>query len=999
MLYNFQWKKLCRHLMFGGALCAAGLGTYSCSDKYDLDSEQPSGGVFSIYGYLQEQGNFNYCMRLIDDLGMTEVFSQTGSKTMFIADDNAFNAFFASNKWGVRSYDGLSLAQKKLLLNTAMIDNPLSTAMLSTATGPVRGEVCRRASSVTIYDSVLSVPRTDPKGILPKNDLFNKLKSNTDRENIVMFTDHSSAAPVIHFNGKFLTENKIPSTDIDFIYNQPAGTRKNDDVYVNNARVIEPNIFCKNGFIHKVDRVIVPLDNMAEVIRQKPQFSWFNSIIERFAVPDYSLDYTKAYNENKGTNVDSVFNKRFFSDRSEGSSPTSSVPFTTDPWGGALKLNAQLKFDPGWNAYLPFVANDRDGMMEDLAVMIVPTDEAMSNWWNNESGRAIKEFYGSLDGTPESTLQELVNVNQLVSFIQSCPSRFGDILDDANGRLGITEADIDSVFLACNGVIYMTNKVFAPKSYSSVYYPVVLDTIRFSSMNNAIKNLQYNAYLNSMVSKYVFTLPTNDGLKTYIDPVSYGRTDAKQGTGTYQLWEFRVNPSVTEAWKTMEADVYDCTWDGNEWVKDGSKVTTLKGGTGYWKSDGSFENGGTNYKVIRNRMENMLDNIILVEKYAPGKRYYRTKGNTFVRVDGNASGSDVYGSLQESMNAPMQVIDPYNMENGTTLVLPGVPASTNKSVATILSENSDFSDFFSIANGAGAFTKSNPNGGENLIAGDQSIGNLFNTKSGGAIGAEDTEPSKTKYNYLLNNYHYTLYVPTNDAMQEAFSAGLPTAAQLADAENYDALFDDWTSDEAKAYIEANGTCPGDSADRIREVWLDFVRYHIQDNSIYLDGDGESGSRTGTYESGKSALSRSTDVAEKYDRIPGTDKYVTVSGTTYEVKKLHDDFVEYYTGKYSPGRPFKIQVQSVSPTNLTVEDNLGNVRHVVTTGNLYNLTACEYWYNGSSNNKPYQTTLDNFSSVVIHAVDGPLLYADGQHRDSNGDIVETQFKYKYKPLTK
>ena len=175
MLYNFQRKKLCSHLLVGGALFVAAFGMYSCSDKYDLDTEQPS-NLNSIYGYLQEQGNFNTCLRLIDDLGETEVLSKTGSKTMFVANDEAFAKFFTSNSWGVTSYEKLTTAQKKLLLYSAMIDNPYSTSMLSTAEGPTKGEVCRRSSSQTLYDSVLVVKSKsqEAKDILPHNGRFDQ---------------------------------------------------------------------------------------------------------------------------------------------------------------------------------------------------------------------------------------------------------------------------------------------------------------------------------------------------------------------------------------------------------------------------------------------------------------------------------------------------------------------------------------------------------------------------------------------------------------------------------------------------------------------------------------------------------------------------------------------------------------------------------------------------------------------------------------------------------
>ena len=953
-------------------MCAAGFGVFSCTDKYDLDTEQPS-GLNSIYGYLEDHGNFSTAMRLIEDLDEKETLSRTGSRTMFVADDDAFRAFFESNPWGVKSYEDLTEAQKKLLLRSSVIENPFSTSMLSTAVGPVKGEVCRRASSITIYDSVMSIPTHSVLAdkVLPANDRFNEIRANHD--SIVLFTDNSVASPILAFTSKFLSSNKIPSTDIDFIYNQTVGTRLADDVYINNAKVIDANVFCKNGFIHKVDRVILPLDNMAEIIRKKPQASIYSSIVERFAAPEYSEADTRAYNTNKGTEVDSVFIKRYFSDRTFGSTSAGSTAYEKDKNGVSMEGNASLKFDPGWNGYIPGVANDRDGMQEDMGVMIVPSDKAMNEWWNSGYGQVIKNFYGTIEATPSSTLAELVRVNQLVSFIQSVPSRFADILNDANEPLGIKEADVDSVFLACNGVVYLTNKVFAPMSYSSVLFPAVLDTTHFKTIANAIENLQYKAYLNSMVAQYTFLLPTNDGMLTYIDPVSYGRTN---GNKDVQLWEIYIADPTEIASSAIVVDVYEAIIaDGKVYKKDDNYVR-MSGGTGAY-NEGKHEGG---HSIILDRIYDLLDNIIITEAYQPGKKYYRTKGRTFVRVDGNSVGSNVYGSLQQDCKSPISVSQTYNMENGTSLVLDGVPMSTSNSVAKLLKQHPEtFSDFYQLLEDANAIYKSystsrqSPTVENSRIAGDQEYGNLFNLKNGKTVGAEDVDPSLTKATYLLNNYHYTIYAPTNAAMEEAYRLGLPKHEDLNNAELWDEAFKEMDEEEQNALIAETGCCPGDSAARIREVMLDFVKYHIQDNSLFLD----LGFDAGTYYSGKTSLQPATDA--------------------------DDDGGSYNTGKYTPGRPYKIEVESISSTGMTIRDNVGNVRHVVTDGNLYNLMAREYWYKGANgkpfeNVDPYKIELDNSSFVVVHAIDGPLIYADGQHLCSDGKTIDpNQFIYKYREI--
>ncbi len=973
MLYNFQRKKLYRHLMVGGVLCAAGFGLFSCSDKYDLDSDQPS-GLNSIYSYIQQQGNYTKYLQLIDDLGQKDILSKTGSRTLFIADDAAFGRFFASNPWGVKSYDELSLAQKKLLLNTSMVGNPYTTSMLSTASGdiaPVKGEVCRRSSSVNLMDSVMVLSSDDPQGILPQTASFDNLKAN--KESFVLFADASGAPPILHFSQKFLTGNKLQSTDVDFLYNQPAGTRQADDVYVNNAKVTEANVFCKNGFVHKVDEVILPLDNMAEIIRKTPEMSLYSSIVERFAAVDYDEDLTKSYNNNKDTDYDSVFIKRYYSNRSAGSTWNKNQAFTTDKNGTGF--DAALKYDPGWNAYGSGSQPKGDNeMMEDMAVMMVPSNEALIEWWNNGGGTVIKEFYSTLESTPNSTLDDLVRVNQLAALTAALPSTFDQIKDDAQETMVVTTEDIDRVYLGCNGVVYLTNKVFAPRSYSSVLFPTVVDTLHFNIIANAIKHLDYSAYLNSMASEYIFIIPTSNGLTSYIDPVSY-----IQGEDV-QIIEFV--PSATkkpEAKDYVVANIYkgvsngDGTWSKGDKVNRSPITFTM---------DNSEADGKTNKNgFFKNRFEDLLDNHIIIEPYQEGKKYYKTKGNTFVRVDGIEPGSQVAGSMQATNGQPLTVQTKYPMENGHALVIDGALMGTNNSVAMTLAAHDEFSEFLAILSACGALNTQDAQ--DKWFAGDNVYGNLFNIKEAGHVGAEALTKGK-KATYLLNNYHYTLYAPTNEAMEKAFAMGLPTLQDLAAAEAFDTEFEEQTKSmtdaQKKAYAAEQGTCAGDSAERVQEAMLDFVKYHIQDNSIFIDAGFESGN----YETGKTELIKSTatkdNVAEEdlanYDVV---EKTLVSDGKYNIVYNVKDDSG---TQLYSPGRPYKLSVK-VSSSDLSV-----NGISVDKARGLYNLMAREYWYtsDASTIKNPYECKLNNSSAVVIHGINEPLVYD-----------APAQFKYTYKKL--
>ena len=114
--------------LLAAATCCVLLGSsgslLSCQ-KYDLDERSPEGWGNSIYSWLDEQGNFTNTVRMINDLGYREVLAKTGSKTLFVADDAAFERFYSNNSWGARGYDDLTEPQKKMLLFGNMLDNSI----------------------------------------------------------------------------------------------------------------------------------------------------------------------------------------------------------------------------------------------------------------------------------------------------------------------------------------------------------------------------------------------------------------------------------------------------------------------------------------------------------------------------------------------------------------------------------------------------------------------------------------------------------------------------------------------------------------------------------------------------------------------------------------------------------------------------------------------------------------------------------------------------------
>ena len=699
---------------------SACLVNFTACNKYDLDVNDPEGWGASIYSYLAEDGHYTNTVRLIDDLGMREVLSKTGSKTMFVADDDAYARFYANNEWGVRSYEQLTTSQKKMLLMGSMINSSYQVDDLSSleapqgSSDPVDGQCMRRYSSQTMYDTISVVKTQDLPNMSPEDWRWNQTwKKFNDRSEIVLMRDETTP-PMLHFIEAQMTNNKITNDDYNFLYNYTTD-RQPGDASVNGIKITGSNIRCSNGFIHKMEDVIMPLDNMAEIVAKKPQTSIYNKLLERFCAP-FALpkDVVEQYNLYYNKNVDSVFQKRFFSEKSQGG-----ARLNYDDNGTIVQ--SLLKFDPEWNTYYEGVLGGNSALEKNMGFMLVPSNAAMETYWNEGPGKVLKEQYGSWDNVPMKVVVKLLNNNMLTSFIDNgVPSKFNSILNDANDPMGVKKESIDSVWLGCNGAVYLTNEVFSPTSFVSVLYPATVNQT-MAVIDWAVTQWQYDVYLNSLNSYYSFFIPPNDALLKYIDPASFGREPQ-------EMYLFHYDASLSNP---VWAEIYEYdmeTGETGELLREERDVNNLK-----------------------SKLRDVLDNHIVVGNVEDGNTYYKTKGGQELKVlnaSMGANGMTVEGSMQLNEgngNRPLRVSQVYTQKNGKCYVLNDEPIqTTRKSVLDLLGEHDEMSEMRALLEGSGMIEQIH----------DKKYACVSNNLS------------------VFNTYNYTVYVPTNESIKKLRENGL-----------------------------------------------------------------------------------------------------------------------------------------------------------------------------------------------------------------------------------
>lgn len=907
-----KWaRKLSLHMLAVSGLLAGTAILQSC-DK-DILTGQPEWLGNSIYERLEEgiqvdgqTKTFKTTLRLIDDLKYKETLSKTGSKTLFVASDDAYQAWFNSNNiFGVRSYEELTEDQKKQLFNGTMINNAYLLELMSNVPSdddnklPESGMCMRRETAASCLDNIPVMKVEDfPSNSEIANDPVNRAWGNVRNQGkeIHIVKDETSA-PMIHFLPQFMEKNNITDNDLYIISNHRSESIQ--DSWVNGRKIISSEQTCKNGYIYVIDGVMESTPNMAEIINTNSNTTLWAKLLNRFSTP---VAMSKASQEEfwrlhqEYENKDSLYILRYlnYSGNHDYYTPTGSA---TD----YLNASGLLKFDPGWNQYK--ADNSTIIMQNDAAAMLVPNDKALNEWFNTGSGKVLKDKFGSWDNIPYETLVKLLNVNMQESFVASVPSKFASILDDSQRSMGVTTADIDSCVMGCNGVVYITNKVFAPSEYSSVMFPALIQSSSdYSAIYHALTSnynqtyvsnygasKDFTPYLTAMDSKFSLIIPFNseDWLKfnagdikflSFIDPCSYGLPQQ------YLLVFYYYKEQV-----------------------GGTAIPVIMNPDGSWTmAEGPDYSLSTD--VVVNRLYDYLDNSILLEEISGDKTMYKTKAGSVIKAFKEGNDMCFQGGLQLQTGEKVKALGKYTYNmgtegNGTTYGVNSaetfesgrvqIPMTSNKSVYEILKAERD-------NNGDSLFY--------NMIFADESGKALFGTKDGKYYCLN---PAENKNLTVFDNYNYTIYVPTDAAIKKMINDGyLPT-------------WDDYnnsTSEDEKKVI----------AERIHN----FVRYHIQDNSVYIGGD-------------------------------------KVSNSQYESAKLNPNNNRFYS----------IYVTQ-DGTNLSVKDQLGNTY----TANVAASNKCcrEYWVEWGSGVKldnlrttSHKCLISASSNAVLHKINGVLLYDKSQ----------------------
>lgn len=832
-----------------------------------MDSDhKPASLGGSIYEELKNPnpdhltGTFKTYLRLVDDLNYSSTLSRTGSKTVFPANDEAFERFFQSNKWGVTSYEELSNSQKKLLLYSSMIDNALLVSMLSNVSGGTDGITAglglKHPTSVSVIERL---EHYYDAAQMPANNSWWKKYYQTG---IDVVSDNTRPM-MVHFTREQMVNNNITTIGEKSDFSILTGETYDEaskPAYIFNDRIINRDITCMNGYIQQLQDVLLPPGNMAQVLRDENETSIFSRMVDYFAAPYYDAATTNQYNDwavaNNVPTIDSIYQVRYLSSRSQNAS------LVVDPSGNTMGQGRYLSYDPGWNQYYPAHANTSsiDYSITDMGAMFVPCDAAIKKYFlPGGSGAFLIDIYGTKDNTEANLLENLdsmyVKNPQVISafiknlqknsFVETVPSKFESIINDASENMGMNLSYLKQnsdgkydIKIANNGVIYILNDMIAPDEYQAVLAPASsypdMRIMNWAIQDRKYLGVDFKFYLLAMSANYAFFIPEDEAFNAYyIDPASLGHQKPEV---LHFYYNEKKNPVVR-----CDRYYYD--------------VAT-----------GTLGDRIGEVADISQRSSQLVDilnyHTVLMESGETfgHNKYYKTKhgGEICLQGNGEAGSSVVSGAQINNGAAPSVIKAVYNEKNGTAFRVSNIIQAPQNSVAKTLKNNDQFSEFYEACSGfsatdilkwAGISDDTNSFG---TTEQDQYI--IFTSTYG--TGKNAIKKACLDENVkMFNTYNYTLYAPDNAAMEEAYANGLPRWS------NIQALFEEY-GDEAPDNVRA------EVLEQIKAI-REFVRYHFQSISLYADKTVEGGTYQ-TLATNELGLAREIKVSGGNDKIVVTD---------------------------------------------------------------------------------------------------------------------------------
>ncbi|HJZ39925.1 MAG TPA: fasciclin domain-containing protein [Bacteroidales bacterium] len=447
----------------------------SCEKKFDEYYQVPDDLIGTILEVLEEDGNYTQFIRAVELVEYDDVIGVTGNFTVFAPDDNAFAEFFT--EYGYASLEDIPEELLEGIVYYHIVFWAYSKFMLLYGLGIQDEDI-----DYNTFNFKQITKYTPPK----------TLEFDTLGQRYTVY--HESKFIPVYSDEFFIEQDLNAAANYSFLYpGTPYG-----GFHVDRAEVVEADVPAQNGWIHKINKVLVPPDNHDKILEKRPEFSLFRELLEINTFYQYSQTYTTQQDNEGDVDEDGDLDSLFLKMNSifpSGSSPDA------ENVGYNGKQNVLTLFAPTNDALLSFLNDYTVGYSSLFQI---------GRYWMN--------WY----------LSHYIGANYW-------PSEFNSLTDDWELDLtsllvncNVTEADIHYAQMASNGPFCGINKFFLPKIFESIAQPI-FGNKEYEWFCDMLVYYQVESLLNEEDLEFTLFAPTNAA----IDKAGYIFRTGLGGWGLY----------------------------------------------------------------------------------------------------------------------------------------------------------------------------------------------------------------------------------------------------------------------------------------------------------------------------------------------------------------------------------------------------------------------------------------------------------------------------------
>ncbi|WP_205499775.1 fasciclin domain-containing protein [Rufibacter psychrotolerans] len=436
-----------------------------CEQKEDdAFYERPAGLAEPIYQELEKRGNFTNFLVCIEKAGYKDILSKAGYWTIFAPNDEAFKKYFAEN--GIASVESIDAKTAEKIVKYSLVYNAFKAERLAdyqSGLGWVNALGLKRRTAY--YEGAQLQQVNGEERLVVSSNRNNR--SGSDYYNV----DDTNNKYIPYFLSKVFTAKGLTAADYNYFYPNSTFSGFN----VGPAKVVSSDITAENGFIHEIDRVILPLPNLDQYLADQSKYSKFKAIFDKYMV-SYLVNAaaTEKFSRISGVNKD-VYVKVF---------------------------NSGLSYSPNNENFLK--VEDNDGQQGGYT-LFAPTNAALENYLDN----VLLKHYKSMDALPKEIIFDFLNAHMWDKLVW--PSKFNSTPHSSLGQnpLFNPQTDVVEKKVLSNGMFYGTQRVQEANVFSSVFGKAYLNP-RYSLMTRALSVALKPILINTSIKFTVFLVPDEE---------------------------------------------------------------------------------------------------------------------------------------------------------------------------------------------------------------------------------------------------------------------------------------------------------------------------------------------------------------------------------------------------------------------------------------------------------------------------------------------------------